>query len=173
RATLESLNLLSDQQIESFLTYQATAGPLIDIHELQVIPDWDVNLNASLLPSVAIRDPYALGHSPGHSYWLLRIERNLQVRKNDFAGSPYKSVLRFRSALPGEFSFGLTGEKAAGEPMLFRPSDRQYGFDYLSAHAQLSGKGRLVNLVVGDFQAQFGQGLALGAGMRTGKGSDR
>ena len=173
RATLESLNLLSDQQIESFLTYRATAGPLIDIHELQVIPDWDVNLIASLLPFVAIRDPYALGHSPGHSYWLLRIERNLQVRKNDFAGSPYKSVLRFRSALPGEFSFGLTGEKDAGEPMLFRPSDRQYGFDYLSAHAQLSGKGRLVNLVVGDFQAQFGQGLVLGAGMRTGKGSDR
>lgn len=182
RKTLESLHLLSDTQIENFLTYRTSAGPLIDVHELQVIPGWDVQTVSRVLPFVMVRDPrQEIGKSllqrmtgGGHTYLLMRVERSLHQREeaDEYDGSPYKYTARFRSSLPKDFSIGFTAEKDAGERMSFSPDERRYGFDFVSWHAQVSEKGKIRNLIAGDFRAQFGQGLVLGEGMTMGKGGE-
>ena len=56
--------------------------------------------------------------------------------------------------------------------MKWSPSQKQYGFDYLSLHAQVQNKGKLKNLIIGDYQSQFGQGLILGSVFGFGKNSE-
>ena len=89
-----------------------------------------------------------------------------------FAGSPERFYTRIRASYGRLFSANLTMEKDPGEPFGWRPDENTYGFDYLSGHLALQRVGRIEALVLGDFTAQFGQGLALWAGSGFGKGRE-
>lgn len=183
---LRALHILNDTQIENFIRYRQAQGTLIDIYELQVIPGFDSDVASRLKPFVTITDPLTTLNlslagrvfASGSSYLISRYERTLQ-RKNGFRrgsgsyyqGSPDKIYTRFRSSRDGDFSVGFTGEKDAGERMKF-DGGRQLGFDFTSFHIQILNKGALRNLVIGDFQAQFGQGLILGSAFGLGKGGE-
>ena len=71
---------------------------------------------------------------------------------------------------PPAVRLGLTMEKDAGEQFSFVNGGN--GFDYYSFHFQLQNRGILKNLVLGDHQIQFGQGLVFGAGFSPGKGAE-
>ena len=64
----------------------------------------------------------------------------------------------------------MTAQKNPGEEF-FRGS-QPYGYDFYSTHLYLREFGRLKTLALGDFQAQFGQGLALWTGLAFGKSAD-
>ena len=188
REELQFLRMLSDAQIESFLTYRAEQGNIVDIHELQAIPGFDVSTINKLLPFIRASEPVNRIErslinrifSAGNSYIVTRYERTLQNEQglntssgeNAHAGSPDKIYLRFRSAISGDFSVGFTGEKDAGEKILFEPGNNQWGFDFTSWHVQLRNKGRITNIIIGDFQMQFAQGLMLGGAFGLGKGGE-
>ena len=89
-----------------------------------------------------------------------------------FAGSPERFYTRLRASYGRQVSVNLTMEKDPGEPFGWRPDENTYGFDYLSGHLALRRVGRVEALVVGDYTAQFGQGLALWAGSGFGKGRE-
>ncbi len=184
---LTLLHILSDQQIQNFLDYRKEQGRFVDIFELQVIPDFDLPVISRLIPFIKVTDPLQAVDrsllkrifSAGHSYFITRYERTLEFKRGfkssaaqGFNGSPDKVYFRFRSALPGDFSLGLTGEKDPGEKLMFNIKKYQYGFDFLSCHLQLQNKGRLKNLIIGDFQTQFAQGLILGGAFGLGKGGE-
>ncbi|MDR2937794.1 MAG: hypothetical protein LBU92_02500, partial [Prevotellaceae bacterium] len=61
-------------------------------------------------------------------------------------------------------------EKDAGEP--FRKKGNSAGFDFYSGHILVNNVGKIRTLVVGDYYAQFGQGIALWQGGGFGKSSD-
>lgn len=181
---LSALQVLRDEQLQQLLAYRSTYGPFIDIHELQAVPGFHPDDVRRLLPFVRLVDPSTRIDKSlvrrmfsGNSYVLWRYERTLEKKKGfkttsgappAFAGSADKLYFRMRSSIPGDFSFGITGEKDEGEPVRF---DRwQWGFDFTSAHVQLKNKGRLKTLVIGDFQTQFAQGLLLGGAFGIGKG---
>ena len=186
---LRSLNILNDLQIENFLVYRKEQQVLLAVYELQIIPSFDTDVVAKLSPFVCVINP-ASGvnrslvsrvFSAGHSHVVTRYERTLESKRGfqssggnapAYHGSPDKTYFRFRSAIPGDFSIGVTGEKDAGEAFSFSPKDRQWGFDFTSWHLQLKNKGRIKNLIAGDFQAQFGQGLVLGGAFGLGKGGE-
>ena len=185
---LQFLHMLTDLQIESFLTYRAEQGKFVDIHELQAIPGFDVTTITKLLPFVTVSDPaeqidrslIRRIFSKGNSYIVTRYERTLQAKqvpkplsgKSTFAGSADKIYLRFRSAVSADFSVGFTGEKDAGEKISFEPRTYQWGFDFTSWHVQLRNKGWLRNIIIGDFQMQFAQGLMLGGAFGLGKSGE-
>jgi hypothetical protein len=188
-AELKSLNILTDVQIEHFIEYRTEQEAILDIHELQIIPGLDLAAISNLLPFVAVNDPLTSINrsllrrifSKGHSYFISRYGRTLETKKGfktsggitpAFQGSPDKLYFRFKSSLPGDFSFGLTGEKDAGEKMAFDHRQHQYGFDFSSCHFQIQNKGKLKNLIVGDYQTQFAQGLILGGAFGLGKGGE-
>ena len=57
----------------------------------------------------------------------------------------------------------FTGEKDAGEE--FFQGSQKNGFDFYSAHLFVQGFGTIKQLAIGDFQAQFGQGLTFWSGL--------
>lgn len=184
---LKSLHLLDNTQINHLIEWRARHGPLLDIHELQVIPGFDANTIHRILPFVKVVDPatrfgksmFARMMKSGSTYFVARYERTLERKRGfdepdpkRFLGSPDRLYTRVRSSSPGEYSFGFTGEKDEGEQIRFNPSSHQWGLDFTSFHMQVRNKGIVRNLIAGDFLAQFGQGLMFGGGFGAGKGGD-
>ena len=93
------------------------------------------------------------------------------LRRNNqlYLGSPYKLYTRYRFRYRQNVSMGFTAEKDEGEEF-FRGSQPQ-GFDFYSAHFFLRDFGRLRALAIGDYQAQFGQGLTFWNGLAFGSKS--
>lgn len=183
------MKILSEAQINKLNEYRIENGPLLSVYELQSVPDFDLPTIYKLVPFVTVTDSgTAINLSllkriktESENYFLMRYERTLQSKKgftdepgvsSRFKGSPDKFYVRFRTSRPGDFSMGFTAEKDAGEEIRWAPDSRYYGADYLSGHLQIQNKGRIKNLIVGDFQGQFGQGIMLGGMFGSGKGSE-
>jgi hypothetical protein len=189
REELQRLHLLTDQQIEQLIAYRHENGKLVNLHELQAVPDLDLQTIQKILPFVTVIDPEQrlntdLLHrifQPENTIFLTRVERTLETKKGfsvsedpqkKFNGSPEKIYMRFRNSKPGDFSFGFTAEKDAGESLRWSHQQKYYGADFFSFHAQVMNKGVLKNLVIGDYQCQAGQGLILGNAFGLGKGGE-
>ncbi len=85
------------------------------------------------------------------------------LNKQYYLGSPYRYVLRAKQKIGKRIDIGFTGEKDAGEQFL---SDAQSsGFDYNSAHVHFKNIGHFSSIIIGDYQANFGQGLTFGSGL--------
>jgi len=195
-----NLNTATDEQLRSLFTLNNTHifdlrqhikenGPLLSLYELQSIPSFSENIIRLLEPFVLVEETKPRGWKglPGrvltekNNYFVTRLEHTLETKAGfkasaspslHYAGSGTKLYSRFRVISIGDFSFGFTAENDAGEKMKWDPSHYQYGYDYLSVHGQVQNKGLIKNLIIGDFQAQFGQGLTLGGGFGMGKGSE-
>ena len=185
KADLASLYILSPAQINAFFEYRENVGKLISLYELQAIPEWDVPTIRDLLPFVSITEiqdsrPFMTRLlNEENNYLLLRYTRTLQEsegyqREDDsgYLGDRNTVYGRFRVSHSDDFSLGITFEKDAGEQFNLDPKQNQHGFDFYSYHFAIQNKGKLKNLVVGDYQMQFGQGLVYGAGFGAGKGAE-
>ncbi len=192
RPELSSLYILSELQLNSFFNYTSKNGKLLSIYELQAIPNFDRNTIEKILPFVTVRDDGL--QTDTRTLWqrikaeknnslILRLERGLEPRKgyrNDetvsasqkYFGNPFKLYGRYRVQHFKDFSIGFTFEKDAGEVIEWKPKTKTYGFDFISFHFQVQNKKRIKNLVIGDYQMQFGQGLVLSSGFAIGKGSE-
>lgn len=184
---LRSLYILSQEQINSLLNYREEAEHFISVYELQTILDRETFLN--LIPFVIVPDVSQAFNksilkriaSEPNNYLLLRWERTVEQQQgysekasasNRYAGSPDNFYSRFRTSRAGDFSLGFTVKKDAGEIINWNPSKKYYGFDYLSFHLQTLNKRKIKNLILGDFQAQFGQGITLGSVFGIGKNGE-
>lgn len=189
RAELQSLLILSEQQMNNFFSYRAEAGPFLSMYELQVIPGFDrlVIQHLLLFTTLSKEDGYGFRNlwqrikDEKNHYLLTRYDRVLETKKGyrgddlkdpAYERSPFRILCRYRISRYNDFSIGLTLEKDAGEKITWDPGSRRYGFDFISGHLALFNKGRLKALTIGDYQIQAGQGLALGSGFFLGKSSD-
>ena len=182
---LSALPLLSKEQIDNLLLHRKTYGPFRDMEELQVVPDFD---------SVTIRliSDY-LEVTPGNSWKSFNsIDRkhstNIFIRsgrileKSDgykrpdpdtephYHGDPYSVYMGLRHRYLDKLSFGILGEKDPGES-LFREGQKK-GFDFYSAHLSLNINHRFRQVIIGDYQVHFGQGLCFSSNALGGKSSD-
>nr|WP_295929629.1 helix-hairpin-helix domain-containing protein [uncultured Dyadobacter sp.] len=191
-ATADDLSatfILSEKQLRSLLDYRAKFGPLLSLYELQAVPDLDLETIRRLLPFVTISKPaLSLRESvknPGQHFLMFRSGKILERQKGfsppepgsssttRYRGSAFNGYLRYRNARTGSHSVGLTLEKDAGEKLwTWQPRRQIFGIDFLSFHMQIMNRGKLKNLVIGDFQMQAGQGMITGAGFSLGKGSE-
>jgi len=183
---LRSLYILNETQLNEFFKYRNQTNTILSIYELQNIPQFDSKTISKLINFISVNDPLLRrGNlvsptlSDGNSYFVTRIEKTLEAKKgyllstdsaNKYLGAPEKIYTRFKSSRTNDYSIGMTLEKDAGEPIVWKPSSRQYGFDFVSFHTQLMNRGRVKNIIIGDYQAQFGQGLTFGGGFGIGKG---
>ncbi len=90
----------------------------------------------------------------------------------DYLGSPVAMLSRLQAQWGEQFSFNLTLEKDAYEPFRWNRPTNTYGYDYLSGHAAIKNWGRVETLVLGDFAANFGQGVILSRSAAFGKGAE-
>lgn len=181
---LRSLYILNEIQITNYTNYVESNGALISTYELQAIPDFDLTTIRKLLPFVTTtftstdqRPLFKRITTEKNNYLFLRYEQTIQTKKGyqdsvGYMGSPGKFYSRFRVSKSKDFSIGFTAEKDAGEELVWNTANKQYGMDFYSFHFQVQNKGRLKNLIVGDYRLQLGQGLVLNSGFNIGKGSE-
>ncbi len=191
---LGSLFILTPNQIASLQRHLRQHGALLSLYELQAVPGFDLPTVYKLLPFVTVpetglqtdrRKFFARLTDGDNTALIVRVSRTLEGKKgytaptlyqgrpsSRYLGSPEQMYARFRTTHFHDYSFGITAEKDAGEQLRWNPDNRQYGPDFLSAHAVLYERGRLKTVAVGDYQVQFGQGLLLSAGFAVGKGAE-
>lgn len=185
---LERLPFLTDAQIENILFYLYRFGPMQTIYELQLIEGIDMTDIRRMLPFVILgntdveqlkinwRDVVKYGNSD----IMMRISRGIET-KNGFQlsddddlntekywGSQFYNSLKYHFRFKDRILFGLTAEKDAGEQFLGKYNK---GYDFYSVYAQLNNIGKIKRLVLGDFRADFGQGLVLHNNFGMGKSS--
>jgi hypothetical protein len=191
REQLKELVLLNDIQIEAIFTHITTEGKFIAIQELQTIDELDPETIMRILPFVTVNstggvfEKFAMNKilADGRNSLIVRYQQVLEEQKGfvdqtnenyqnnkSYAGSPQKLYLRYRYNYGNRISLGITGEKDAGEQ--FFKGNQPNGFDFYSAHLWISGRGLVRTLALGDFQAQYGQGVVLWSGLAFGKSTD-
>ncbi|PIB35067.1 hypothetical protein BFP72_06480 [Reichenbachiella sp. 5M10] len=188
KTELSRLYQLDLRQINELMNYLNRHGPMLSLYELQVIDGFDKRTINNIRPFVVVRSPGDY-HMQGrlvqrvakneNTYLLLRARRTVENKKGyqrvdpgRYMGSPYQIYGRFLSRHSKDYSLGLTFEKDPGEKIYWNHQQHSYGFDYYSYHLFLENKGKFKRISLGDYQAQFGQGLILGAGFNPGKGAE-
>jgi len=186
---LIGLNLLNGFQINNLLTHIVIYGKLISFEELQSIDGFTVEDIKRILPFTKVsgdlsRPVLSFKNilKEGDAQLFMRYSSVLETQKgfspieeNEFEenpdrrylGSPDRLYSRFRFKYANNLSFGITAEKDPGEE--FFKGSQKNGFDFYSAHFFLQGFGTVKQLAIGDFQAQFGQGLTFWSGMAFGR----
>ncbi|MBL7943777.1 MAG: helix-hairpin-helix domain-containing protein [Flavobacteriales bacterium] len=179
---LESLYMFSDLQIQALMRHLERFGPLASVYELQAINYFDLQTIRMVAPFVTVLPPAGLGKfklsdlfSEGSNDLFLRYKRVLedqagyQSTEEDgvqvdpaFRGTPDYGYLRYRYQFRRSLTLGITAEKDAGEDLVNGP-------DFFSGHLMFKGKRWLRTLIVGDYNAQFGQGLTYWSGLGFGK----
>ena len=189
---LESLYLLDDITINNLLEHIEDHGKLLNVYELQGVDGFNLATIENIQPFVKISDnPDAMTFSfkemmkEGKHEVILRYQQVIEEQEGyspiedsvlaenpnrRYLGSPQKYYARYRFSYSNKVSWGITMEKDAGEEF-FKGSMKQ-GFDFYSGHIFVRNLGVVKAAGIGDFQAQFGQGLVFWSGLGFGKSSD-
>lgn len=182
------LRLLTDAQIMSIINYRKQYGDFLSVYELQAVDNLDELTIEMILPFMTTENQVEEKLSIkellkyGESDYFIRYERVLEqkegyIPKSDsvlaenpnkmYLGSPDKIYSRYRFQYQKQFSLGVTMEKDPGEA--FFTETQKQGFDFYSAHLFYQPNRLVKTVVVGDFQARYGQGLTLWSGFNLSK----
>ncbi len=190
---LGKLQFLSEIQIENILSYIYEFGAMQTIYELQLVEGLDMTDIRRMLPFVRLGES---DNPKGKIYWndllkygknefLFRLDKGLETKEgyrftpNEdvnvptlnsklYLGNELYNSLKYRFHYKDRIQVGFSGEKDAGEQFWGATNK---GYDFYSFHAQLNNFGKFRTIVLGDFRANFGQGLVLHPEFGMGKSS--
>ncbi|MFP5470674.1 MAG: hypothetical protein ACLGGV_03690 [Bacteroidia bacterium] len=188
---LREIGLLTEVQINNLAQHIQINGKLLSIYELQSVQGFDVLTIKNILPFVkvttdldaptfSVKEITSEGEHELITRWQNTLEKQSGFTKTDqekidspnsyYLGSSDKLYMRYRFRYLNNVSFGVTSEKDPGEEF-FKGTQTQ-GFDFYSAHFYLGNFKHFKSIAIGDYQAQFGQGLTLWSGLAFGKSVD-
>ncbi len=177
---LQQLIFLKHSEIIALLNHRKIYGNFESIYELQAV----ANLSDESLQLLKYFCHVNEGNKQlklselsqlGKTEIILQTDRDIEERlgfktallksqnRQYYLGSPYRSVLRFKQQIGKRITIGYTGEKDAGE--LFFQGAQKYGYDFNSGFIQVRNLGHFNQIIIGDYQANFGQGLTFGSGL--------
>ncbi len=186
---LKRVFLLNDFQVYKLKAYISTTGELVTLYELNNIEGYDLETIYRILPYVTVApslSPYAINLKDvfkyGRHQLFVRYTQVLEEQKGysaasdsllaanpnaRYLGGPQKIYTKYGFNYRNKIRFGITAEKDPGEE--FFAGTQKNGFDFYSAHLFLKDFGIVKALALGDYQLQFGQGLAIWNGLSMGK----
>ena len=186
---IESLNLLSPFQIRTLLNTRVKKGDFLTIYELRNLDGFDYITIQNLVPFVMVSESkksdnfnlkrsLKFGSHEVMSLWGIVLEEQEGYTPHDsnssensrYEGDPNRLYLRYRFKHSNKLSFGITADKDPGEE--FFKGSNPNGFDFYSAHLFATNIGVVKQLAIGDFHAQFGQGLTFWSGFSYRKTAD-
>jgi hypothetical protein len=177
---LRQLIFLKQTDILSILKHQKLYGNFESIYELQAIDNISDESIYLLKHFVTVNETnkqlkISELNQIGKTEIVLQHENDFQQRlgyqtnelkaqnKQYYLGSPYRYVVRAKQKLGKNIDLGFTAEKDAGEQ--FFEGAQSNGFDFYSAHLHVKNVWRFSQIIIGDYQANFGQGLTFGSGL--------
>ena len=189
RDELRELLFLSDEQIEDIHAYIYLHGPMKTLGELQLTGSLDYDTRRMLRLFVYAGDPPQekeriivkdiLGN--GRSELIGRMDIPLYLRdgfrphsaeelkrypNRAYMGTPLSHSIRYTFNWHNRVRFGISADKDAGEPF---GSPNRAGYDFCSPYLFIRDMGVIRELALGNFKAQLGYGLLMGAGFGQGK----
>jgi len=188
---LAKLRFLSDIQIENLFYYLYKTGSMRTIYELQLVEDMDLFTIQLLVPFVTIDDTnqsvetwklkdvmQASRHElivrfdgtleQKQGYLPVATEQSSVNPNQQYLGDPFYTSLKYRLKSSDKLQIGLTAEKDAGEPFY---GSYNVGYDSYSGFLQINHLWKFSAIVLGDYRANFGQGLVMQQDMSPGKSS--
>lgn len=171
REDLSMLPFLTDRQIEDIHAYIYIHGPMLTLGELQLTGSLDYATRQLLRHFVYAGDVPPKKEKlrladvlrNGRNEVVARMDIPLYLRegfKNGaYAGGRLQHNLRWSFNWQNRIRLGVSADKDAGER----------GYDFLSPYLFVKDMGALKELAVGNYKAQFGQGLLMGGGFSVGK----
>lgn len=173
---LEHSRLFNPIQINALIQHKKVHGDLVSVYELESIPGFEPSFIESILPLISVEEKNfeVFRRVSSIDIGYRQILEQQKGSENDssgrgFTGSPFQCTLKFKS-IDQKLSYGLVAEKDAGEGLFNKYEP--YGFDYYSGFVKLNGKGLSKQLIVGDYESSFGQGLISWHGFSFRKSSD-
>lgn len=159
-AELTASGLLSEFQVFSLLDYRQRHGGVLSAGELSLVPGFDMVVTNRLAPFISFRpadNPSKTKASSGQ----LHLTAILPTKRDPkWTGSPAGTVWRGKfTPQPGVYA-GFIAEKDPGEEWLSANGLP----DLFTGFVQLSSRNQRFTVLAGDFQARYGQGLALWTG---------
>ena len=184
REDLDKFRFLTTYQIANWWEYLEKYRPVYSPFELAQIKGFDEETVRSILPFLSFNPSTVKAKITAKQFFrgaknelFLRYGRTLQraagyaANESDpssgFLGSPDAFFVRYRFRYKDKFSLGFTADKDPGEPF-FRGAQKT-GFDFYSAHLFVRDVSVFKQIAIGDFKAQFGQGLVFWTGLAFGK----
>jgi hypothetical protein len=176
---LRELYLLDELQIVALQNHLARYGALRSIYELQAVDQFSLSVIRQIEPFVMAGPASMLDKVTFKNIWqeanselMLRYKREFQERagyvadpltgQKAYVGSPDYLYSRYRIQFRKALQIGFTLEKDPGEGL-------QNGADFSSAHIMYNDTRWVRKVIVGDYQAMFGQGLTFWNGLGFGK----
>lgn len=165
---LKLFPFLSALHVGQFIRYRQQAGRLVDVHELQAVPGWDLATIRELLPYVTVHnrenaDTWKSLLREGEHLLQLRWSRTLQKARgyqrldgSRFAGDANALLLRYQYRHSQGLQYGLVADKDAGEALLQKGRATP---DFYAFHVFKRGRGLVRSLALGDYTVNIGQGL--------------
>jgi len=182
---LENFDFLKPKEIQAILNHRKKFGNFVSIYELQAVEGLNLEKIKILLPYVSVEGSwFEFGSkdkltSHKNTQIILQTQRKIEkaagyLAQNDttkpkYLGDNFRHVMRIKSQINPFIKIGLNAEKDAGEP--FFNSYNPKGFDFYTGYVQYQNKNGIVKqIILGDYNAAFGQGLTFGSGLAFGKG---
>ncbi len=186
---LGNLRFLSDMQIENLMYYIYKVGKMRTIYELQLVDGFDVFTIKLLLPFVRIapKDEETTWNfkevmreskheltarfdgtfEPRAGFSDISAEELAENPNARYVGDPFYTSLKYRLRSSDKLELGLTMEKDVGEQ--FYGAYNRKIFDSYSGFLQIKNLWKFSTIVLGDYRANFGQGLVIQQDMNMGK----
>jgi len=184
---LSQLFFLDDRLVNNLINFIQSYGTIYSVYELRAVDGFDSATILKILPYISIgvekeKHPITLKDilKSGRTQLLIRAGQVVQkqagynvadsvLEKNPnagYEGSPLKLYFRYSYSFYDRLSIGFSGQKDAGE-QFFRGSQKN-GMDFYSGYISLQNTGIVKQLTIGNFKADFGQGLTLSSGISSG-----
>ena len=191
---LSTIPALSPPLAQRIIRRRAEEGPFASVNELETIEGMDDSRLRAIRPYVTAGAPEPTSTDEKRPYpsipsletvlndldveVIQRATRDLDPgrgyaqdsSRTTFEGPPGRLTTRFRIGHARRLQVALTVDKDPGEPLRWAPQEDTYGFDHVAGNLTLRDWHRLETLIIGDFTAQYGQGVALWQGLTFGKG---
>jgi hypothetical protein len=181
---LEKIPYLNVFQINNLLQYRKRTGLIYSPYELMAIKGFNQQTIEQILPYLSFSTQKTIPNLKLKNVWrysrhdlIMRGTQVLEQRRgfmdsldNGYLGSPQNLYLRYKWSYRNYLSVGLVAQQDAGEP--FGGPYQNTGVDFIAGHVALTNYGNLKSLIIGDYQAQFGQGMALWSSLAFGKSAE-
>lgn len=149
RGRLIATGLFSAYQVASLIDYRSSSGDVLSFAELGLIDGFSPELASALEPFVLIRSGSPPGERPD-----MKLRQKVTAGAGIRTGPQMYHRFRYEAALGDRAEFFWTNRTS------YTDSDLRIG----TLSAAYYGERRLGRLVLGNFSARFGQGLAMWSG---------
>jgi DNA uptake protein ComE-like DNA-binding protein len=160
---LLEIPLLNSFLVFNLLEYRNRSGRLLSFYQMADVKGFTPRLIKLLQPFITLEEKRETRLFPTRFRHQLAVRYRQVVQRADgfvngtYPGHRSENYLRYRLQGQGKLFAGLTAQRDPGEPAL----PNGYSPDFTSLHVEFRGNKTVKNVVLGDFSAEYGQGLTL------------